>query len=59
MLTWGQSRTEPDRVLFLAIRESVYHDLFEEPIGEVLLEDYPLKLLVFDPQTEEIVKWVT
>ncbi len=46
-------------MLFLAIREAVYHDLFEEPIGEVLLEDYPIKLLVFDPQTEEIVKWVT
>lgn len=52
-------RTEPERVLFLAIREAVYHDLFEEPIGEVLLEDYPIKLLVFDPQTEEIIKWVT
>ncbi len=53
------ARTEPNRVLFLAIREAVYHDLFEEPIGAVLLEEYAIKLIVFDPQTEEIVKWVT
>jgi hypothetical protein len=52
------SRTEPDRVLYLAIREAVFVDVFEEPIGQVLLENQRVRLIVFDPQKEVIVKWI-
>jgi hypothetical protein len=51
-------RTEPNRILYLAIRESTYVDIFEEPIGEILLENHRIKLIVFDPQKEETVKWI-
>jgi len=51
-------RTEPNRELFLAIRQAVFYALFEEPIGELLLENKRLKLLVFEPRTEEIVQWI-
>lgn len=51
-------RTQPDRVLYLAIRESTYADIFEEPIGEILLENHRVKLIVFDPTKEETVKWI-
>ncbi|MDX2041227.1 MAG: XisH family protein [Acidobacteriota bacterium] len=51
-------RLEPDRTLYLAVRESTYADIFEEPIGEILLENRRIKLIVFDPQKEVILKWI-
>jgi hypothetical protein len=51
--------SEPDRVLFLAISEDVYVDLFQEPIGSLLLENRRLQLIVFEPFKEVIVKWIT
>jgi hypothetical protein len=53
------SRTEPDRVLYLAVREAVFDSVFEEPIGQVLLENRRVRLVVFDPQAEMIVKWIS
>ncbi|MEW5988825.1 MAG: element excision factor XisH family protein [Chloroflexota bacterium] len=50
--------TEPDRTLYLAIRETVFIDLFEEPIGRVLLKNQRVRLLVFDAREEVIVKWI-
>jgi XisH protein len=52
------SRAEPDRALFLAIDEEVYDNLFKEPIGTLLLEDPSIQLIVFDPKTEAIRRWV-
>ena len=52
-------KLEPDRELYLAIRESVYLKLFVEPDVEDLRAEENLKLLVFNPDTEEIVKWIT
>ncbi|EDX76406.1 XisH protein [Coleofasciculus chthonoplastes PCC 7420] len=49
---------EPDRVLYLAIRELIFYDLFEEVIGRYLLEKRLLKIVVFDPDKEVIVKWI-
>jgi hypothetical protein len=52
------SRVEPDRPLFLAIDEEVYNNLFDESIGELLLEDRRVRLIVFDPHTEMIRQWI-
>ena len=30
---------EPERVLYLAIRKAVFDDIFEEPIGKILLKN--------------------
>jgi hypothetical protein len=52
------SRIEPDRVLYLAIREVVFYRLFEQAIGQILLENKVLKLVTFNPETEVIAKWI-
>jgi hypothetical protein len=52
-------RVEPDRLLYLAIRQAVFFDLFEEPIGQLLIEKQRFKIIVFDPETEEIIKWIS
>jgi len=52
------TRVEPDRELFLAVSEAIFVNLFEEPIGRLLLENHRLKLVVFDPETEVIRRWI-
>jgi XisH protein len=52
------SRREPDRVLYLAISNDVFNSLFTEEIGQILLESNRLKLVVFNPVTEEITQWI-
>ena len=50
---------DPERVLYLAIRRTVYLDIFTEPIGEVLLDNKRLRLIVFDPANEVIEQWIS
>ncbi|MBW4537067.1 MAG: XisH family protein [Pleurocapsa minor HA4230-MV1] len=50
--------TEPERILYLAIRETTYEDIFIEPIGQILLTKKRLKLIVFDSDREEIIQWI-
>lgn len=51
------TRTEPNRVLYLAVHQETFSDVFEDPLGKLLLEDYGVRLIVFDSQKEEILKW--
>lgn len=51
-------KTQPDRELFLAIPEAAYLDLFDEPIGKMLMENLHLRLLIFDPDGEVIQRWI-
>jgi XisH protein len=49
---------EPERILFLAVRQKVFINLFQEPVGQKFLENKRLKLLVFDEVNEEIIEWI-
>lgn len=50
-------RLEPDRVLYLAIATDIHEELFDEPLGRLLLENGRLRLVVFDPDTEVLTSW--
>ena len=52
------ARLQPDRDLYLAIREETFSEIFEEPIGQILLENKRLRLLVVNPEEEVIVQWI-
>jgi hypothetical protein len=53
-------KIEPKRILWLAIPNDAYIDLFEEePIGKILLENKRIKLIVFDIISEDILQWIT
>ena len=52
------AKNEPDRKVFLAVKESVYVSIFEAEIGKILLEDKELSLLIFNERSEEISKWI-
>jgi len=50
--------TDVERILYLAIREEVYNDLFIEPIGQLLLNNKQIKLIIFNPDKEELSAWI-
>lgn len=50
--------TDVERILYLAIREEVYNDLFTEPIGQLLLNNKQIKLIIFNPDKEELSAWI-
>ena len=52
-------KKEPNRELFLAIPKEVYNELFVNPDGLELIESESLKIIVFDKDKEEIVRWVS
>ena len=51
-------RLEPDRKLYLAIPDKAFKELFEEPIGEVLLQDNDISLIVFEEE-QEVLRWIS
>ncbi|MBD2314154.1 XisH family protein [Desertifilum sp. FACHB-1129] len=53
------SQTEPDRKLYLAVRENTFISLFEEPVGQLLIRGENLSLITFNPTEEAIVRWIT
>ncbi|RRR66631.1 MAG: fatty-acid synthase [Candidatus Viridilinea halotolerans] len=50
--------TEPERTLYLAVREATYFAIFEEPVGKLLIEQQDLHLIVFRPDQEEVIQWI-
>ena len=51
-------RQQPTRTLYLAISIEVYSSFFKEDLPQISIEDYQIKLLVFNPETSEILQWI-
>jgi hypothetical protein len=49
---------EPDRTLYLAVPQEMREELFEEPIGQLLLKNNRLRLIFFEHHKEEIAAWL-
>ncbi len=52
------AQVDPARILYLAVTTQVYDELFQEPIGKLVLRDLPLKLLVVDIELQEVRQWI-
>lgn len=53
------ARTEPERILYLAMHKEVFAEFFEQSLGQFLVTEYKVPLIIFDVEKEEIVKWMT
>ena len=51
-------RKHPDRTLWLAVPSHVWSGIFREAIGDVLLEDGVLRLIVVNEERKEIERWI-
>ncbi|OBQ41645.1 MAG: fatty-acid oxidation protein subunit alpha [Anabaena sp. MDT14b] len=49
---------EPDRILYLAVPDSTYESLFGEILIQKVLQNYPVKLIVYDEVTGVIKLWI-
>jgi len=48
---------EPDRALFLAIPDQPA-EILDEAVGQLLIAKHLIQAIVFDPQKEEILRWI-
>ncbi|NEP09176.1 MAG: fatty-acid synthase [Symploca sp. SIO2C1] len=51
-------RSQSERILYLAISNEVYLDFFQEEIAQMVVESQQLKLIIFDSNKAEVVKWI-
>lgn len=45
-------------LLYMAVPEVAYNGILSEPIGQTIIRKAELRLIVFDPELEEIVQWI-
>lgn len=49
---------ENERILYLAVTNITYKDIFSEPLGQLVAQKNQLRFLIFNPKTEEVVQWI-
>jgi XisH protein len=54
----GIMKTDPNRILFLAIPEDVYIEIQMRPFYVDLIAEENIKILVFNPLTQIITRWI-
>lgn len=50
---------EPERQLYLGISLEIYESFFGRQLPQLSLKEYQIKVVVFDPEDEVIVKWIS
>ncbi|TXH70796.1 MAG: fatty-acid synthase [Thiothrix sp.] len=51
-------QVDPKRRVYLAISDIVYDEIFSEPIGELVINELPMDLIVINVQAKEVIKWI-
>ncbi|NEP19174.1 MAG: fatty-acid synthase [Leptolyngbya sp. SIO4C1] len=51
-------RVDPARRLYLAVSDLDYDQILSEPIGELVISELPLNLIVVDRSTVEVQQWI-
>jgi hypothetical protein len=54
----ADSPSDADRTLYLAVRQETYNDVFGEEAGQKLLQRGRLRLVIFHPTEEVILRWI-
>lgn len=49
---------QPDRILYLAVPKDIYQSFFQINFTQLITQRYQLKLVIYDAQNEEIIKWI-
>jgi XisH protein len=48
----------PEHILYLAVPLEIYTDFFAEELTQLSVQEYQVKILVFDPEKEVIAQWI-
>lgn len=49
---------EPERILYVAITEDIYEDLFQLPFAQTVIKELKMKLMVINVVKNEIIQWI-
>jgi hypothetical protein len=49
---------QSDRTLYLAVSQPAFKSVFTIELGQVLLKNQLVKLIVFDEKNEAILQWI-
>ncbi len=52
------SQIEPDRTLYLAIPMDTYDELFQSPFGQLAMNEYDLKLIIYNSNQGGLTQWI-
>lgn len=52
------SQIEPDRNLYLAIPKDAYLELFQSPFGQLAMNEYDLKLIIYNSNQGGLTQWI-
>lgn len=50
--------SDADRALYLAVPSNIFEKKFSIPAFQLILHETKMKLIVFDPDVQIIVKWI-
>jgi hypothetical protein len=50
---------DPSRILYLAVPEVIYQTFFQSILVQSVIEKYHINLIIYDPEQEIIVKWLS
>ena len=49
---------EPDRELYLAVPVDTYESFFKQLLVQEIIRRYDIKLVIYEPESEEIIQWI-
>jgi XisH protein len=50
---------DPGRLLYLAIPQEIYDSFFQSLLAKAVVNKYQIGLIVYDPESEVIIEWLT
>lgn len=50
--------TDPSRILYLAVPIDIFDTFFQERFIKIVILSYQLKLLIYNPNNQEITQWI-
>jgi len=51
-------QVDRERELYLAVADTTFDGIFSEPIGELVMRELPMKLLIVDVKAVEVKRWI-
>ncbi len=49
---------DPGRILYLAVPSAIYNDFFNLPFTKLVVSENNLKIIIYDIEKEEIIRWI-
>jgi hypothetical protein len=53
------AQLDPARTLYLAVPDEVYTGILSEEVGQLVVRELPMRLLVFDPLARRVIRWIS